>query len=711
MDDKRFDQQMNLLKKSYNRVPSKFKADDVLSKIEDEGQRHLNGSVGNSIKTSKWQKVSVWTVSLASVFLIGILSASFINEEKGQGEDAVSAIDAKEIEEFKKAYQKEREARRKTLGMTVEHFDQVEFVSMADQLFEITIHPDNLKSNVSNHSLAERNEQIISHLKLPSEMINDALLGGKMDEEASMAFTDELNTKIDDIINVYNLTIDENKEILNTAKFNGELSTQYLYNQRKNLPKEVENMIVNAPKQTISIGVAPDKSSYVAKFEMSEILWRLDSVLVQSALEMFALKNSAPFTFGGELIYEPQQSAMILEQMERVLLGVKHQNAMYSISKSYYEDLAFTLIFGSTNTKVIENKKLNEKFYLAWSYLHALPGSSPIKHFIKPVFESMNKNDWGITDEYTSLNFIDLQEAFRLAETGELGALVPNSEPGLNSKEVKWPNTELQGKAHGFLKSPSKEGFYNYSDLTPIEAVVLFNHAQQLEFIEIMYGLTSPYAGMGGIEETIGVWKNTTLIPEDATSLRYNEALVTAQNGSFFGVVEVMKDELLLVSIPVVRNFEDIWQISPSIIDDTYEEPIAGTIDKAYQNEVEILFYKFKEDLDVSLLADKSPDIIASIYQKAQLQKEFDILYELSVKDDRFPLPTPDQFTSESNQNTELPYESFEYTPVVSNGEEEYDQTINFDLKKEFQYRAEPYIGVNMRKTLEGWRVYFEPFQ
>lgn len=711
MDDKRFEQQMNLLKKSYNRVPSKFKADEVLSKIKDEGQQHQNGSVGNSTKTSKWQKVSVWTVSLASVFLIGILSASFISEEKGQSDDAVAKFSEEEIKKYSNNYRKAREDSKKILGMTNEQFKKLGFVDLADREFDRTINSANLVSSYSDQSLDERYKQVIEYLKLPSEMINDALLGGKMDEEASMAFTDELNTKIEDIVNVYNLTIDENKEIINTAKFNGELSTPYLYNQRKNLPKEVENMIVNAPKQTIIIGVAPDKSSYVAKFEMSEILWRLDSVLVQSALEMFALKNSAPFTFGGELTYEPQQSAMILEQMEKVLLGVKHQNAMYSITKSYYEDLAFTLIFGSTNTKVIENKKLNEKFYLAWSYLQALPGSSPIKHFIKPVFESMNKNDWGITEEYTSLDFMDLQEAFRLAETGELAALMPTSETGLNLIEVKWPNAELQGKAHGFLKSPSKDGFYNYSDLTPIEAVVLFNHAHQLEFIEIMYGLTSPYAGMGPIEETIGVWKNTKLIPEDATSLRYNEALVTAQNGSFFGVVEVMKDEQVLVSIPVVRNFEDIWQISPSIIDNTYEEPIAGTIDKAYQNEVEILFYKFKEDLDVSLLADKSPDIIASIYQKAQLQEEFEIIYELSVKDERFPLPTPDQFTSESNQNTELPYQSYQYTPVVPSGEAEYDQTIYFDLKKEFQYRAEPYIGVNMRKTLDGWRVYFEPFQ
>ncbi len=427
MDDKQLEQQMNLLKKSYNRVPSKFKADEVLSKIEDESQQQ-HGTVVDSIKTPKLQKVRIWTVSLASVILIGILSTSFINKEIMQGDEKITEFSEEEIKEYSKNYQKAREDRGKILGMTNEQFDELGFVQFADSEFDRTITSSNLVSQYSDQSLEERYNQVVKHLKLPSEMVNDALLEGKKNEKDSMLFVDELNKKIDDLISVYNLTINEHKEILNTAKFNGELSTQYLYNQRENLPKEVENMIVNAPYQAINIQVAPDKTSYITKFQMSELLWRLEGVVVQSALELFALKNSAPFMSDGELTYEPQLSAIILEQMESVLLGIKHQNSMYLEMKSYYEDLAFTLIFGSTNTEVIENKKLNEKFHLAWSYLQALPDSSPIKYFIKPVFDSMNENDWVITEKYTALNFTDFQEAFRLAETGELAELMPDNE-------------------------------------------------------------------------------------------------------------------------------------------------------------------------------------------------------------------------------------------------------------------------------------------
>lgn len=707
MDDKQFEQQMNLLKKSYNRVPSKFKADEVLSKIEAEGQQQHNGSIVNSSKTSKWQKVSVWAVSLASVFLIGILSASFLNDGKEQGSEQDSVIDSKDIEELEIAFEKEKETRREILGMTEEQFSQLGFVSIADQIFAKIDHPD---GRFSNLSLEARYAGVIEYLKLPSEMINDALQGDKMNEENSMAFADELNTKIDDLTYYYNVKIDENREILKTAKFNGELSTQYLYNQKENIPNDIENILVNAPKQGITIQVSPDKNSYIAKFEMSEMLSRLDDVLVQSALDLFVLKSSGPFTYGGKLIYEPQQSAEHLERMERILLGIKHQNSMYQITKTYYEDLAYTLIFGSTNTQVIESNKLKEEFYMAWNYLQSAQGASPLKYFIKPVFDSLNKNDWVITEDYNALNFMDLKEAFRLAEMGELAALMSDSEFGLNSMTVSWPNSDLQGKAHSFLKSPSQsDGSYDYTGLSPIEAVVLLHHAQQLDFQEIIYPLTYPYEGMGAKEEVAEIWRNTILIPEGATSLRFNDYLTTSQNEIYYGVVEVLKDDQLIFSIRVVRNEKGIWQISP--MEYTSEAPIVGTMDTIYASEIESLYYKFKEDLDLTLLNDRSPNIIASIYHKAVQQKDIEVVYELMVKDDRFPKPTLDQFSSESTQNIESPFEYFEYTPVTPQEEGgEYDQIIYFGIKKEFQFGGDTRNRIKMRKTIDGWRVYYEPF-
>lgn len=124
-----------------------------------------------------------------------------------------------------------------------------------------------------------------------------------------------------------------------------------------------------------------------------------------------------------------------------------------------------------------------------------------------------------------------------------------------------------------------------------------------------------------------------------------------------------------------------------------------------------MLYYEFKKELDVTLLVNKSPDIITSMYHKALQQEDIEMLYELVVKDNRFPVPTPDQFTSEPTQNSELPYQSFEYTPVIPKGDGEYDQIVYFELNKQLQTKDKTRNGLKMRKTLDGWRVYFEPFQ
>ena len=147
MDDKQFDQQMKLLNKSYNRVPSKFNADDVLNKIDDENQTLQEVPAVQSAKSSKWQKISVWAVSLASVFLIGILSASFFNEHEEQKTKTAAQYNKTEIAELKKDYQKEREIRRKMLGMTTEQFNHLNFVKFADSEFARITHPDTIKDD------------------------------------------------------------------------------------------------------------------------------------------------------------------------------------------------------------------------------------------------------------------------------------------------------------------------------------------------------------------------------------------------------------------------------------------------------------------------------------------------------------------------------------------------------------------------------------
>src|SRR6185312_12011960 len=90
MENKEFEQQMESLKKSFERIPTSFDSNDVLRKIEMEtiqsSKKKSSKGKGNMIR----QKATVWAVSIASVFIIGFLTATFLytekNEQAGEGE-------------------------------------------------------------------------------------------------------------------------------------------------------------------------------------------------------------------------------------------------------------------------------------------------------------------------------------------------------------------------------------------------------------------------------------------------------------------------------------------------------------------------------------------------------------------------------------------------------------------------------------------------
>ncbi|PUB15801.1 hypothetical protein [Paenisporosarcina sp. OV554] len=712
MDDKEFEQRMNLLKKSYNRVPSKFKADEVLSKIEDESQQQQYGTVDKSVNTSKWQKNSVWAVSLASIFLIGILSASFMNDHDEEKNSTAAEYDQKEMEELKKDYQSEREKRQKMLGLTNEQFDHLGFVKFADSEFARITHPDTIKKSTLPLKIAYG--ETIKYLLLPSEMVTSLKNNSPLNEEMSTGFVDELSSKMDDLKMVYDLVITKNKEILNTAKMNGKLDADYLYSRRKDLPEPVQLMISNASQEGIRIEVAPNQKEFIADIEMNDMIFGLDGKIAQSALNSLYIKQMAPFTYGGELVYDTQESAYILESIEYSLMSVRQRGELYSVIKSYYEDLAYTLIFGSSNTAVFSNGKIKEEYQTAWNYFLLIPSVSPMKYYLKPVVDSLSANNWEVNETYKLLDFNDLKDAVRLAETGELAKLMPTEELADSVKVVEWPNSELHQKIHGYLKNPgSKNPDYALSNLTPIESVLLFSYAQQSDFPEVLLDLTLPFQGMESVADIQAFLGNENILPEEVITLMYDERMSTSQNEELFGMIEVQTKETVK-TIPVVKNREGVWQIDLGISVTTLGEHYYEPITLKYTKRVQRIYEEFKEAYDFDIIRSESPDIIAGIYLEALYSGDAETQYALLLDDVNYLRPTREEFIGEYSRSADVMdwktlFESVEYQLEEVQGD--HDQVIYFNLKTEYQTKDEIQKGFQLRKTSEGWRVHFMPMQ
>jgi len=717
MDDKQFEQQMKLLKKTYERVPSKFNSDEVLRKIEDEGNQTKEPTIPIKSPTSKWQKVSVWAVSLASMFIIGILSASFLNEGKEQGDKPVTEFDENDIEKLEISYQEERKKRQKMLDMTDEQFNSIGFVQFADKEFARTIKPGSLESNQSDMPLKLRYSTVIDFLELPSEMVQDALeTKEKFNEEKSMLFIDELTTKIDQLTYVYDVVIEEHRDVMSTAKMNGELDADYLYGHRTGLPKPVESMLENAPMQGIAIAVSPDKNRFIAKFHLG---YELRDVLSETAYNYLEIKSNLPFWEAGELSYEPAQAAHLLQYIEKTLIETKTQNTgIQAVTKMHYLSLAEKLIIDSESNKIFENGKLKNEYAMAWDILRNTMGTSPIKFFIDPFYKSMAKDEWRINETYKALEISDLSYALSLAEVGDLAQLMPGEEFTFKSESYFWPDVNLTQKVHGHYKAVEETSDRQaLEDATPVEIVALAQFASEFEKSDLRYSLYRVTDQLPEFDDYNLIMKGQNVIPEDATLIRYIEEMTYLQDGEYHTSVEIFKDDNLIKTVPLVRQKGGVWQM-------IYEEPlvppgyfheghIAITDDMEYN--IVNLYESYKQDHNFSLLQNASALEVAGMYLEADKNGDLETQYELLLKDDQYVTPSREEFLSyptDGGHDWKVQFEAVEIiqdTPTDANGE--FSVVVWFDLNYSLVTDDEYRRGFQMRKTVDGWRVHFMPMQ
>jgi len=715
LDDDQLETNLNLLKKSYKRVPSKFNADDVLQKIIIKG-----GGVASPSPTKPTysrQKLSVWAVGIGFVFLIGILSASFVAQRNDNGSQIDVVAEENDSEKFKKSYEKEKTIRREILGLTEDEFNQIEMVQMADQLFSSYFHPDQIDEHVG-HTLYERYNQVIESLKLPSEMIDEATVSRQqMNEQESMLFIDTLDLKINHLLKYYNALIDNHRELLNTAKMNGKLDANYLSTYRDELPQELKSMMEHAPKQGIAIQVSQDETSYVAKFHMPEQWGMMYEHLGEPAMSFFHLKQMAPFTFGGELVYPPQESAMMLAQLEHILLvNTNYHNSLYTDMKTHYEDLAYTLIFGTPNTKIITDGRVNEEFRIVWNNLRYSYGASPIKYFIWPMYESVSRNDWEVDETYNSLNFNDLQVAFSLAESGDLEAIMPKEDSGAITETISWPNNEVLQKVEGYTSGDNEyQDIHQIIGMTPIESVVLFDYAQEMKLQHVNHQLLSftNFVNHQDYETVLNDWLNDNLISDEATSLRYEDEKTSEHFGSFIGTVDVMNGNSVIRSIPIIRSYRDLWQIDVAFGSTLYREPLTKLNESTIQT-VQDLYNRYKENHDYAILKDMEATIVAGIYLEALTLGDLETQYELLNKRENTNVPPRDEFLANPTGEEfdwKMRFDSFEAIQIDNQNEnEEYNVTVWLTIKEEFRTDGEYSETFQMRKTVDGWRVQFMPF-
>ena len=407
MDDKKLEDRLALLKSSYDRLPSTIDTDEILKNIDKD--KFVEPTQVNRKKIN-WQRVAVWLASAAAILVIGIIGASFQEENTptnanqladidGEGNVPLADASIEFIERLKNNYEKEREKRREMLHLTEEEFSKLPFVQGADTLYKYYTGEsnssmyENILSISTEDSLNMRYNKLIHSLYLPSEMIQEVIDNGQeLSEEDTAEF-----------FNVYSSRL---KELSEYFAEKDDISEEQLAALNK------ENLY---PASDINF-------QYKMKEEQ---LADLKNLLAPSFIGYNYIFEKEPFTYAGELTYSLEDSVATLMYLDEFLPSSSDLYADKNLLKLYYTELFYAVVKGTSDSPVFDKGVVKKEYQDIWSDIVNESNSSNIIQFLlKPIVNEFESNGWTQSESWDDLDPGDIDDALHLEGNGDLEQFV-----------------------------------------------------------------------------------------------------------------------------------------------------------------------------------------------------------------------------------------------------------------------------------------------
>ena len=709
MDDKQLEERLNLLKSSYDRLPSSVDTDEILQKIENEN--HVV-PIEQKSKGSKRQRVTVWAVSIASVFIIGILGTSFLYESN-EGTKSQQEYSEDDIKNLVKKYEKERLKRQQILQLDEAEFANIEFVQYADNIFSAQISPGTLEGKNDDVSIKDGYEFAIEGLKLPSEMADETINKGKLNAVQSIGFIQDFISKSEHLINFYEYLLYEHEATLKTAEHDGKLSEHVLIANRYNMPEEIQNMIEVLPKQGLKLAVNKEGTAFQIVPDWAMFTRELYTVLDENESRYLSLYNSIPDYGVANLLHEQDFSILgyYLAEIEFTLLNSIEDTVMHSRFENYYFDLAETILFPSDiNVIFNENNEINTDTRMAWESLVNIPGVSPIATLMKPLVASMNVSDWKYNETYKQLDIEQLRDYYYLGLDDQLEItklnwfeLLPDGEEkSVESNEASISLLELYERFNENLNPSVLHG------VGPMDITLLYHYADKEDNREMMWELMS--SSFKNEHDKRDFIENPTLqniIRESSKNLYFTKDYLI-QDGKYLKTyIGQEKGNQVGYDLLLRLESDDIWRFQG--VED-YFTTKAIPVDDKFVGRMHALYKSFAGTHDQTVLKEATPEEIVGLYYYSAQLKDYETQYELYIKDDtRLQIPK-DEYMNGEHENIEdirLEFTAMEYA-LFSEGYGVVTLTKHPDPRKSEDNTV---IGFQLIQTENGWRPPFMPIQ
>lgn len=727
MGNDNFEKRMEFLKKSYERVPSSFNPDEVFRKIDEEGKSHPHEQK-KSIKNNMRQRITVWAVSIASVFIIGLIGVGYLADQKENSEE--NNIDSAEldeyIEELKAKYEVEKEKRREILKLDEEHFElYLGSNSMSLLSMESFIKTTKQNANAKEIMLKQYN-RAVEQLKLPSEMIQE-LKNNPLteDEQGSIEFIATYREKLRRLLFVYATINSQNYDAIKEFEVSSSVDkAEIIMHTTNSFPKQLQNIINTMKEQSIRLETNEHLGGIGARYYESQLHQELNSKLHPNTYGYRQMLIYEPYTFAGVLEYPLVESSSIILDMEYTLINVEQDSTLYPILKSYYIRMFNVIMKGSDNTNIFDaDGVLLPEYQEAWRNMASGGQATPMRYILEPIIREMEASGWRESASWASLNYEDLEEALVLYREGLLEEYMYGERPDFQDVAIRLPDASFEWEVQALYESFKKS--YDKSllkGISPVHVLAMFDYANELDDPETMYYLTNENYlkyDESGIEYTLEMyvenWRKGLSYFHKPGEVRFNGQEVYRDHHKFYSSVKFSRS---VGEVPMVFNEDGVWEVGTKNIRVLPSYHMSPEMD--FKDEImsmSAFYYEgmvSTDDIEGYLRWSQPLDILA-MYFYAGDKGFYEMQYELFYQGEGSEVVDKEKYL-ENPENYSPPFDEQMYKKVSFQGLEQDDNgnwpgIVTLTVDRELYPELPSDRTFHMYWTEDGWRVKFNPFE
>lgn len=707
IDEGNLDKHLELLGKSYNRLPIQFKVAQIL------------GTVSQQKRSKPFKKKPVlWTIVGVLVLTVSIVAMQIVWASKG--EQSANGAFFIELEEN---YKMERDLRQKMLSIEDGRFNGLPFIKAADERMDELANSQAIESQSQRDDMTAEVEEIINGLKLPAEMIGDVVSEPlNEDEKASVAYLSLYREKVNDMIIVYNGIVWDHRESIETILQDSQ-SVDLMMLTSSDFPQELQNIVDTMQDQSIKLCENKNTGEITACYYNSDSHQRMEYLLNYNTAGYVNMMTYEYYMNNKNLAYGPGWIAEELQRIEHTVVNAKKETDLYPLLESYYTNLFYEVVKGSQIVQAFEDEGLvPENYQQAWKMLVGYDEANLLSYLAGPIIKEMEASDWKSSESWEQFNREKIAETLKLARGGELAVLMFGKEPKVKSKIIELPDDQYAKKImelySEFIKSYDKNVF---KGLSPVFVVGVFDYANEMEDPETMFNLFyenmlihSENGSIATLESYVDNWYKGFSLFKDASSIQFTGEDLMRSGDNYQADVKITYNSNAIESVSTLLVEKELWQMGEMWLDPLPLSENSSTTSFAgpFKKETSIIYDYIREmEEPIQFRGHQAIDVVRLFYYAAE-RGDYGTQYALYYQGEGSQLIEKEQYVKEAAKKPKRKMEdlfktiSFKGNEQDENGDWMGVATLTVNLEE--NPGEEPKKDIQMIWTENGWRVMFD---